>query len=113
MRSLILCSYSLLAVIFWLLALGPGGGGTSEVEVGWPGAVLNGLAVIPLWRGHSWPVPYLSVGTLALAVGIASGGLPPAGPTFGALAGLAVLMVILLCVLGRTSQDVRGDLRPS
>jgi hypothetical protein len=92
--------YTLLAVLFWVLALGPGGGGTSEVEVGWPGAALNLLLLLPVWQGHGWPIPILAISALGLTALVASGGHPPDGPMFGALAGITGVMFLLLCSLG-------------
>jgi len=92
--------YTLLAIFYWILALGPGNGGTSEVAVGWPGAVFNLLLLLPVWRGRNWSIPLLAIYALGLTALVASGGHPPDGPIFGALAGITGAMFLLLCSLG-------------
>lgn len=91
--------YMLLTLLFWGLALGPGDGGTSEVEVDWWGALANLVLLVPIMRGSTWSIPLLALCTLGLAVGIASGGVPPGGPWFGALSWVAAVMFLLLCGL--------------
>jgi hypothetical protein len=102
----VLALYAVLAVTFWSLALGPGGGGTSEVQVGWSGAVINFVLLVPIWRGRTWSIPLLAFGMFGLALAIALGGVPPDGPIFGALAALAAAMGVTLGCLGYIRRDV-------
>jgi len=106
-ERMLLGLYTVLGVVFWCLVFGPGGGGTSEIRFGWSAAAINLLLVIPLWRGHTWPLTFLALGTLGLALFIASGGLPPDGPLFGSLAGMAAIMFVLLCAYGLSSARTR------
>lgn len=82
--------YTLLSLVFWATALWPGGGGTSEVGVEWPGALLNGLLLIPLWKGRRWSAALLTLEGLVSATVIGSGGIPPWGPAFGVLSCVAL-----------------------
>lgn len=101
--------YTVLALLFWVLALGLGDGGASEVQVGWTGFALNVFLLLPLWKGGSWSIPLLALYALGLAAVIADGGVPPSGPMFGVLSLVAALMFLLLCVLGYLKRDVGSE----
>lgn len=94
-----LSAYTALSAIFWVLALGPGGGGTSKVGVNELGALINLILLVPLWRGSKWPAVPLAIEAVVLAGAIGSGGMPPGGPAFGFLALGAVVQLLLLCSL--------------
>jgi|SRR6478735_1514268 len=100
-------AYATLSLAFWILALGPGGGGTSMVGVEGTGALINFLLLVPLWKGSRWPVIPLSIEALILAGSIGSGGMPPWGPAFGLLALVASGQFLLLCSLFATGIDDR------
>jgi hypothetical protein len=85
-----LVMYSLFSGLFWLLALGPGHGGTDSVGVEWEGAVINCALLVLLWRGHNWAAWLLSIEAFIAATVILSGGIPPWGPAFGWLGLLAL-----------------------
>jgi hypothetical protein len=104
--KLLLVLYTVLVLLFWGLALGPGGGGTSEVQVGWSGFALNVLLLLPMWKGGTWSIPLLALYALGLAAIIADGGIPPGGPVFGALSLIAAAMFLLLCGLGYLKREV-------
>lgn len=91
--------YALLSAMFWFLALGPGGGGTSEVGLEWTGVLVNFLLLIPLWRGARWALIILAIEALICAGVIASGGSPPGDPWFGGLTVLATAQFLCLCAL--------------
>lgn len=91
--------YTGLSAAFWILALGPGGGGTSDVTVDSTGALINFVLLVPLWRGSRWPAVPLAIEALLLAGAIGSGSMPPDGPAFGFLALLASAQFLLLCDL--------------
>ena len=102
-----LAAYFAVSIVFWSLALGPGGGGTSEVGVEASGALFNLALLILLFRGTEWAL-FLLAGEAALLTGvIASGGLPPSGPWFGALSVLTFVQFSLLCSLW-ASRRVNG-----
>jgi hypothetical protein len=82
-RNFKLALYVALSLLSWVLALGPGNGGTDGVHVYWEGAAVNLLLLFPLWRGAMWAVVILSFEALILAGAIGSEGIPPFGPAFG------------------------------
>jgi hypothetical protein len=88
--------YTALVAVFWVFALEPGGGGTSEVGVDGGEVLINLLLLIPLWRGSRWAVTLLAILAMFSAGAIGSGGVPPWGPMFGALALVAAVQFLLL-----------------
>jgi hypothetical protein len=104
-RKIKLSLYVALSLLFWVLALGPGGGGTDAVHVYWEGAAVNLLLLFPLWRGAMWAVVILWFEALLLCGGIGSEGIPPSGPAFGLLAFVAGAQFLILCSLWSSSED--------
>ncbi|HST69890.1 MAG TPA: hypothetical protein VLI94_09555 [Solirubrobacterales bacterium] len=88
--------YTLSVPVFWILALGPGEGGMSGLEVDGEGAAISALLLIPLWSGSKWAVTLSALYSLWMTMAIGSIGLPPWGPMFGSLALLAGIQFLLL-----------------
>lgn len=105
-RKVKLALYVALSLLFWVLALGPGGGGTDGVRVYWEGAAVNLLLLFPLWRGAMWAVVVLWFEALILCGAIGSEGIPPFGPAFGLLALVAGAQFLILCSLWRAPAEV-------
>ena len=101
--------YTLLVPVFWVLALGPGDGGTESVGVNGQGAALNLLFLILLWMGSKWAVTFCALLAMVATMFIGSEGIPPWGPAFGALALISGAQFLLLYTydLGPNS-DPRG-----
>lgn len=99
--------YAGLCVVFWTLALGPGGGGTTAVGVNATGAWINLLLLIPLWNGANWPLWPLAIEAFLIAGVIGSGGMPPDGPAFGLLTFVAAGQFLLLFSLLPAQSDDR------
>jgi hypothetical protein len=93
-------AYAGTSAVFWLAAWiiwdGTGRSGSSSVHLGWQGAVLNGLMLIPLFKRFEWARWVLIVEATATIAFIGSLGVPPFGPAFGSLAFLALLQLALL-----------------
>lgn len=95
MRGWRLTSYLVLGVLFWTL-LGVAGGGEDGVHIEWTGLAINVVLFGAVWRGAAWALILLFLEALFLTGFIASVGVPPWGPWFGALALLSGAQALLL-----------------
>lgn len=105
--------YTLLVPVYWGLALGPGGGGTETLKVSGQGAALNCLLLILLWQGSKWAVTLCGLWAMVATMVIASEGIPPWGPMFGALALISGAQFLLVCTYDLGPNSDPGDAKKS
>lgn len=117
LRNRRLVVYVVISGVFWLSAWafwgGTGTTGSSTTHLGWQGAALNALLLVPLFKGSGLARSVLIVQAIAAGVFIASLGVPPFGPSFGILAFVALAQVALLLPIGSAPVPaVKRDVSP-